>query len=127
VEIEIFTVCDFAQDNGGKLTIVGTFDRITPPAYPYVHPAFGIACRLRFSQNELGRHHLQIKVSSPENQEVLANIEGDINVAATPNAEFSAFNLAVNFHQTQFQERGVYPIQLFVDGEWRTGLKLTLA
>ena len=28
MEIEIFTLADFAQDNNSKLTIVGTFDSI---------------------------------------------------------------------------------------------------
>ena len=34
METEIFTLCDFAQDAGGKLTIVGTFDQISSANFP---------------------------------------------------------------------------------------------
>jgi len=35
MEIEIFTLCDFAQDNSSKLTVVGTFDSIQSRQFPY--------------------------------------------------------------------------------------------
>jgi hypothetical protein len=39
-ETEIFTLCDFAQDAGGKLTIVGTFDQIGSQTFPsFIRPA----------------------------------------------------------------------------------------
>ena len=34
MEIEIFTLCDYAQDMKGKLVLVGTFDTIFPKQYP---------------------------------------------------------------------------------------------
>ena len=52
MEIEIFTLADFAQDNNSKLTIVGTFDSIHAKEFPTQHPACSIACRLRFAAKE---------------------------------------------------------------------------
>jgi hypothetical protein len=50
MEIEIFTLCDFAQDNSGKLTVVGTFDGIHSKQFPFVQANFSVACRLCVSQ-----------------------------------------------------------------------------
>jgi len=40
MEIEIFTLCDFAQDNNSKLTVVGTFDSIHSKQFPFVQQNF---------------------------------------------------------------------------------------
>ena len=40
MEIEIFTLSDFAQYNNSKLTIVGTFDSIKAKQFPVQHPAW---------------------------------------------------------------------------------------
>ena len=40
MEIEIFTLCDFAQDNSGKLTVVGTFDGINSKQFQTVQNKF---------------------------------------------------------------------------------------
>jgi hypothetical protein len=42
MKIELFTFCDFAQENGGKLTIVGTFDTIVSRNFPCVHPQLSV-------------------------------------------------------------------------------------
>lgn len=127
METEIFTVCDFAQDNNGKLTIVGTFDRITPPAFPHVHPTFSIAVRLRFSQKELGSHKFQLKLNAPDESQVLPIVEGDIQVNKNPETDYTAINFAVNLNQVRFEKPGKYTIELFMDEEWISGLTLTLS
>jgi hypothetical protein len=48
MKTEIFTFCDFAQENGGKLTIVGTFDTIIARHFPCVHPQLSVVIRIRF-------------------------------------------------------------------------------
>lgn len=37
MKIQIFTLCDYAQSNAGKLTIVGTFNQIFADKFPYVY------------------------------------------------------------------------------------------
>jgi len=61
MEIEIFTLCDFAQDNNSKLTVVGTFDSINSKQFPYVHGNFSVACRLRFSEKEIGIRDMRLR------------------------------------------------------------------
>lgn len=126
METEIFTVCDFAQDNNGKLTIVGTFDRITPPSFPYVHPTFSVAGRLRFAQKEAGSYQFQLKVNDPEGAAAVPPIEGNIQVHKNPETEYTAINFAVQLNQVRFEKPGKYTLELLLDGDWVSGITLML-
>ena len=126
METEIFTLCDFAQDAGGKLTIVGTFDQIGSKTFPVVHPSCSLACRLRFAEKESGEHDFTLKLVDAKGKEVIPSIEGKINVAIPPNIKYSAINIVGNLNQLKFEKEGRYSFELYVDGNWVTGLPLNL-
>ena len=126
MEIEIFTLADFAQDNNSKLTIVGTFDSIQSKQFPCVHPACAIATRLRFSEKETGVHDFKLKLNDPAGKEIIPTITGTINVVVPPGGQYSAFNIVVNLNQLKFEKEGRYSFELFIDEDWATGLSLNL-
>jgi hypothetical protein len=126
MEIEIFTLADFAQDNNTKLTVVGTFDSIYAKAFPVQHPSCAIACRLRFSTKELGEHDFKIRLTDSKGKEVIQPITGNISVGAAPNGHVSTLNIIINFNQLKFDNEGRYSFELFIDDEWRSGLPLFL-
>ncbi|TCZ67209.1 DUF6941 family protein [Flaviaesturariibacter aridisoli] len=127
MEIEIFTLADHAQDVGGKLFISGTFDTINAPQFPLTYPAFSLAMRLRFSDKEAGTSRLLLKALDPSGKELIKTMEGDLPVP-TPQAPatYSAINFTVNLYQIPFTVPGVYTFELYLDGEWKTGLKLNV-
>lgn len=126
MEIEIFTLADFAQDNNSKLTIVGTFDAIQAKQFPVAHPACTIACRLRFGDKEVGPHDFKLRLIDAEGKETIQPIEGNINIGNPPNGQFSSINIVVNFNQLQFEKAGRYSFELYIDGDWKSGLPLFL-
>jgi len=126
MEIEIFTLADFAQDNNSKLTIVGTFDTINAPQFPVQHPACSIACRMRFSTKEEGQHLFKIRLIDSTGAEIIKPMEGNIAIGHTPNGQFGSINIVINFNQLQFPKPGRYSFELYIDGDWKTGLPLFL-
>jgi len=126
MEIEIFTLCDFAQDNNSKLTIVGTFDSINSKQFPTQHPACTIACRLRFSAKEAEAHDFKLRLIDSDGKETIPPVEGNINIAPPPNDRHITINLVVNFNQLQFPKPGRYSFELYIDGDWKSGLPLFL-
>ncbi|GAB2815504.1 DUF6941 family protein [Ferruginibacter profundus] len=126
MEIEIFTLCDFAQDNNSKLTIVGTFDSINARQFPVQHPACAVACRLRFAAKEAGDHDFKLRMTDPAGKETIQPIQGNINIPPPANGQVVAINLVVNFNQLQFATAGRYAFELHIDGEWKSGLSLFL-
>lgn len=126
MEIEIFTLADFAQDNNSKLTIVGTFDSINTKQFPAVHPACTVASRLRFAAKESGEHNFKLRLIDSKGKEVIQPIEGNINIGIPPNGQFASINIVVNFNQLKFEIAGRYSFELYVDGDWKSGLPLFL-
>ena len=126
MEIEIFTLADFAQDNNSKLTIVGTFDSINSKQFPAVHPACTVSCRLRFAAKESGEHSFKLRLIDVAGKEVIQPIEGKINIGNPPNGQFASINIVVNFNQLKFETAGRYSFDLYIDGDWKSGLPLFL-
>lgn len=126
METEIFTLCDFAQDNQSKLTIVGTFDSIQAPQFPVTHAACAIACRLRFGVKETGDHDFKIQLTDSTGKDLIQPVAGVITVRPPVNGQFAAANIVLNFNQLQFELPGRYSFSLMVDGQWVTGLPLFL-
>lgn len=126
MEIEIFTLSDFAQDNNSKLTIVGTFDSIQAKQFPVQHPACTVACRMRFGIKEVGSHDFKLRLIDAAGKEIITPIEGNINIGTPPNGQFASINIVVNFNQLQFEKAGRYSFELYIDGDWKSGLPLFL-
>jgi hypothetical protein len=126
MEIEIFTLADFAQDNNSKLTIVGTFDNINAKQFPVQHPACTIACRLRFAAKETGPHDFKLRLIDAKGKETIKPIEGNIQIGEPANGQFTTINIVVNFNQLQFTAPGRFSFELYIDGDWKSGLPLFL-
>lgn len=126
MEIEIFTLADFAQDNQSKLTVVGTFDSIQSKQFPVQHPSCSIACRLRFGTKETGSHEFKLRLIDESGKETIQPVEGNINIGDPPNGQFSTINIVINFNQLQFEKEGRYSFELYLDGDWKSGLPLFL-
>ena len=126
MEIEIFTLADFAQDSNGKLTIVGTFDSIHAKQFPATHAACTVACRLRFAAKESGSHDFKLRLTDAEAKEIIKPVEGNMNIGAPANGQFSSVNFVINFNQLKFEKSGRYSFELLIDGEWKSGLPLFL-
>ena len=54
--VEIFTLCDYAINENGKLTIVGTFDSFGSKDIPFVHDQCALVFKLRFTLEEQNSH-----------------------------------------------------------------------
>jgi Family of unknown function (DUF6941) len=126
MEIEIFTLCDFAQDNHSKLTIVGTFDSIQAKQFPVQHPACTVACRLRFGIKETGNHNFKLRLIDATGKEPIKPVEGNIAIGTPQNGQLATINMVINFNQMQFEKPGRYSFELYIDGEWKSGLPLFL-
>lgn len=125
MEVEIFTVCDFAQDNNGKLTIVGTFDRISATTFPCVHSQLSVALRLRFANSEAGAYTLKVRLTNSQNVNVIEPLQGELNVSPA-SLGYSAVNLVINFQGAKFEKEGRYSFELHINDQWQSGLPLFL-
>jgi len=115
VTADIFTLCDFAQESDGKMTVVGAFDTIYARQFPAVHPFMCLAIRLRFYIHEAGSHAMRVSFAGPDGSEAAVPIEGKIEVgdfAGSSRVVHSVFT----FVNTPMAREGTIAITLSMDG-----------
>ena len=116
MKAEVFTFCDFSQNNQGKLTIVGCFDTIHAKVLPVVHPMLSVALRVRFSVQERGSHSFVLSFTDLEGGEVLPPFRGEMTVEDFRSST-SAFNLSLNVVNVELKKETTITAKLEIDGK----------
>jgi hypothetical protein len=114
IKIELFTFCDFAQENGGKLTIVGTFDTIIARNFPCEHPQLFVVIRVRFDLWEFSNHDFRIEMRDLDSEMNMDPINGKIEVRGGGNAT-AVSHLVFSISKMHFRNPGLVNFVLFID------------
>jgi len=114
MKIELFTFCDFAQENGGKLTIVGTFDTIISRSFPCTHPQLSVVVRVRFDIWEFAQHTFRIETRDLGGEASMEPISGTLDVRGVGNAT-AVSHLVFTIGNLYFRSQGVVNFTLFID------------
>ncbi len=125
MKTEIFTLCDIAREQSGKLTIVGTFDTIISRNFPCVHPRLSIVVRIRFDLWEFGVHSFRIETRDLDGEMILEPVTGRLiakgvgNATAVSHVLYSVTNL-------KCKSSGIVNFILYIDDKERTSIPLYL-
>ena len=114
LKVELFTFCDFAQENGGKLTVVGTFDTIISRNFPCVHPQLSVVIRLRFDLWEFSQHRFRIETRDINGEMSMEALNGTLDVKGVGNAS-AVSHLVFSISNLRFQNPGLINFVLFID------------
>jgi hypothetical protein len=126
MEVEIFTLCDAAVDYGGKLNLLGTFDRILVKQFPAAHPHCSVALRVRFERVEEGQHRVRISIVDEDGKPIGPNVDGSIGVKIPPTLLSTCANLVLNINGLKFEKPGRYSVDLALDARHEKSLPLTV-
>jgi len=114
IKTELFTFCDFAQENGGKLTVVGTFDTIISRNFPCIHPQLSVVIRIRFDIWEFGMHAFRIETRDLDGETVMEAISGNMEVMEAGNAS-SVSHLVFSISNLHIKKPGLVNFVLYID------------
>ena len=123
MKAEIFTFCDFAQENSGKLTIVGTFDTIVSKNFPCVHPQLSVVLRLRFDIWEFSNHTFRIETRDLNGELNMETISGTVEVKGVGNAT-AVSHLVFTISNLRIKSPGVLNFILYLDDKEVTSIPL---
>jgi hypothetical protein len=116
MRVEIFTLCDAATvDAGGKLNILGSFDRLNAREAPILHPQCSLAMKLRFERVEEGRKRIRITFIDSDGAAIMPPLEATADVQFRGEDPTAAASLAFNIHQLRLPGFGEYSIDLAVN------------
>ena len=114
MKVELFSFCDFAQENNGKLTVVGTFDTIISRNFPCIHPQLSVVIRLRFDLWEFSGHSFRIESHDLDGNVNMEPIKGNVDVQGGGNAT-AVSHLVFTIANLHFQKSGIINYVLFID------------
>jgi len=125
MKLELFTFCDFAQENSGKLTIVGTFDTIVSRDFPCVHPQLSVVIRLRFDLWEFATHQFRIETRDLNGDMLIKPTSGSLNVKGAGNAT-TVSHLVFTISNIHFKNSGVITFILYINDKEAASIPLYL-
>jgi hypothetical protein len=123
VKIELFTFCDFAQENGGKLTVVGTFDTIISRNFPCVHPQLSVVIRIRFDLWEFAAHTFRIETRCLDGEVTMEPISGSLDVRGVGNST-AVSHLVFTIGNLRFKNPSVVNFTLYLDDKEASSIPL---
>jgi hypothetical protein len=126
MKLELFTFCDFAQENAGKLTIVGTFDTIVSRNFPCTHSQLSVVIRLRFDLWEFSNHQFKIETRDLDGEMVIKPIMGNVDVNGVGNAT-AVSHLVFTISNINFKNPGLVNFALYVDEKEIASIPLYLS
>lgn len=115
MKISIFTLCDYAQNNQGKLSIIGTFNKISSDTFPFTYnPTFCLVCKV--VSNYSVDTQAELSVIAPDGSSLITATKLPININVSGDKkEEQAANLIVNMAALTFNIPGKYQFRIKVD------------
>ena len=118
MKVEVLSLCDFAQaDPAGKLTIVGSFDRIHAAEEPITRSVFAIAARLRFEIDEEGTKSVALSLVDSDGGRVMPGINAKFPVKVPQGESTASVNFVMLIPKLSFPKFGDYQLDLSIDSK----------
>jgi hypothetical protein len=120
MDIEVFTICDFAQVNQSKMTIVGTFNNLSSDKFPII-ASFYIAVRVRFEKGNEGKYTLSFTINNRDRDKEIESstftVPADISHI---DGDSYIYQLAISINNMKFDEPGEYTVDLYIDDFYKS-------
>ena len=124
MNIEVYSLCDAATNDAGKLNMLGAFDTIWATQLPVIHPQCAIALRIRFESIERGEHRVAVTFVDLDGKNIIPPANGAINVNFPDGQRSGSANLILNIQRLKLEKYGEYSIDLAIDGRSEGSLPL---
>ena len=128
MDIDLALLADAATvDSGGKLNILGIFDRINASSFPARHGRVALVVRFTAGVHEAGEHEVEIVLRDPQGEKVVG-LDGKIHFGPGPRYTGGEIRVphVLNLDGLVFKEPGRYSFDLRVDGQHHRSLPLTV-
>jgi hypothetical protein len=126
MNIQVAVLCDAANEDSGKLNLLGAFDTIFAPQMPSVHPQCAVALRVTFMSGDEGERKLKLNFVNADGRAIMPAIEIPVTVALPDDVHFVTRNFLVNIQQLKFTEEGLYSVDVRLDDKSQGNIPLSV-
>lgn len=129
MDIDLALMADAATiDAGGKLNVLGVFDRINASSFPARHGRISLVLRFIAGLHEAGEHEVEITLRNPDGDEVVG-LDGNLHFGPGPMHSGGEIRVphVINLDGLVFEEPGRYTFELRIDGEHHRSVALQVS
>jgi uncharacterized protein DUF6941 len=126
MNIQVAVLCDAANEDSGKLNLLGAFDTIYAPELPAVHPQCAVALRVTFMSGDEGERKLKLNFVNADGRAIMPAIEIPVAVVLPDDVHFVTRNFIVNIQQLKFAEAGLYSVDVRLDDKSQGNIPLSV-
>lgn len=126
MNIQVAVLCDAATDSGGKLNLLGAFDAINAPQFPFLYAQCSVALRMTFNNAEEGAHQLRLTFMEEDGKSLMPGIDVPMTVKIPEDAHFATSNVIVTIQQLKFDKPGLYSVDVSLDGVQKGSIPLLI-
>ena len=124
MNVEILSLCDFANADNGKLSVIGSFDHIWTRTVPIKYPLCALAGKLRFARGEEGQKRLTFSFIDADGKSVMPVFNIPINVQIPLYESSATVPFAMIIQQLHLPHFGEYSVGLSIDGRQEASIPL---
>lgn len=124
MHIEVFSLCDAATIEMGKLNLLGAFDTIGFKSLPAIYPQCAIALRLRFDKIERGEHKIAVNFVDVDGKNIIPPAQGAMVINFSDEQRSGSANLILNIQGLKIEKAIEHSIDLAIDGRHEASLPL---
>jgi len=116
LRVEIFTLCEGAIEQEGRLSMIGTYETVNADGFPFVIPQVTVVLRLRFWPAEHRNHLMSLTLTGPDGLPVGSPVEVPLTLLQPPQERSNSYNVITRFHNLQIVEPGEYAFDFRLNG-----------
>ena len=124
MRVEVFSLCDAATADAGKLSMLGAFDTIKTAGVPAVHPQCAVVLRIRFDLIERGEHRITVNFVDADGRHVIPAVNRTMNINFPDEQRSGSANVILNIQRLNLERYGEHSIDLAIDGRQEASLPL---
>jgi hypothetical protein len=118
-------VCDAANlAQSGNLNVLGIFNSINAQKIPCTHAKFMYVANIEFHRSEVGQHDFKLSFVDEDGREIIKAPSGTISVGEPAGNMPANTNLMLEFLNVTFPRKGSYQIDLTVDRQHASSVRI---
>jgi len=117
MKLEMFCLCEAANESQGRLNLLGVFDKIYAKSLPAVHPRMVAVARIRHQETADSSHSVVLTIQPPSKHEPVAELEVNAQFRKAGPEGWSVSQLILAIERLRLDEEGAYTVQLSMDGD----------
>lgn len=116
MDVQIFTLCDSAQEYNGKLVIVGAFNELTFDKFPAVYPELAVVVRTIIEDEKASDHDVELSAFKADtgNHAIIPPFKTSLDTKSNIGQTVYS-NLILRMNNITIPEAGKYIIKFSID------------